>query len=50
LPYAGEKNSFVAFAFAANAARIAKKQRNARASATPSVSTQLMTISSPTYW
>ena len=38
------------FASAASAARIAKKQRNARASATPSASTQVMTISSPTYW
>lgn len=32
-------------ASAASAARIAKKQRKARASATPSASTQVMTIS-----
>ena len=38
------------FASAASAARIAKKQRSARASATPSASTQVTTISSPTYW
>ena len=34
----------------ASAALIAKTQRNARASATPSASAQVMTISSPTYW